>query len=72
MSKVKLANFDIRAEMKSTGVTLWQIADALRVCEMTVTRKFRREMDSSAKAEMLALIAKIAAQETGVHTDADN
>jgi hypothetical protein len=45
--------------MKSAGVTLWQIADALRVCEMTVTRKFRREMDSAGKAEMLALITQI-------------
>ena len=65
MKKTKLANFDIRARMKSTGVTLWQIADALEVCEMTVTRKLRREMDSVDKAEMLELIAQITKNRKG-------
>ena len=59
MHKSTLANADVRAEMKCAGVTLWQIADALNVCEMTVTRRFRREMNEPAKREVFELIAKI-------------
>jgi IS30 family transposase len=65
MSIAKLANSDVRGEMKTARVTLWQIADTLNVCEMTVTRKFRREMSSEEKSEMLTLIKQIAEQNKG-------
>jgi IS30 family transposase len=73
MGTTRLANADVRAEMKKAGVPLWQIADALRVCELTVTRKLRRELDSAGKIEILALIAQIAKQRNRGHTnDADS
>jgi hypothetical protein len=59
MNRAKLANSDVRAEMKRTGVTQWQIADVIGVCEMTITRKLRHEMDNAEKAEMLAVIEQI-------------
>ena len=65
MKNVNLANADIRIEMKKAGVKLWQIADALEVCEMTVTRKLRREMNCEEKAEIFALIAKITENRKG-------
>jgi hypothetical protein len=65
MCKAKLANSDVREALKTSGVKLWQIADTLQVCEMAVTRKFRREMNSEEKGEMLILIAQIAEQNKG-------
>jgi hypothetical protein len=62
MCKAKLANSDVREALKIADVKLWQIADALQVCEMTVTRKFRREMSDEEKGEMRVLIAQIANQ----------
>jgi IS30 family transposase len=65
MSNAKLANSDVRSEMKAAGVTLWQIADSLKVCEMTITRKFRREKNEAEKDEMLTIIKQIAEQNKG-------
>ena len=69
MSNSKLANADVRSEMKRAGVALWQIADALDVCEMTMTRKLRREMDEPAKREIYALIANLSAKQGEVTDD---
>jgi DNA-binding transcriptional regulator LsrR (DeoR family) len=59
MRKAKLANTDVRAEMKHAGVTQWQIADEMGVCEMTITRKLWHKMDITEKAKMFTLIERL-------------
>ncbi len=56
------ANMELRRKMKETGVTFWQIADKVGVCEMTINRRFRKELTEREKAEMNGIIDNIAAE----------
>ena len=58
-----LNNQDVRLHAKTSKVALWQIAKRMGVCEMTVTRMLRDELPQERKAELLALIDRIAAEE---------
>lgn len=62
---IKKANQDLRQEMKDKGATMWQIADAAEVCEMTVIRWFRKELPEHQKTEIRRIIAEIAAKKAG-------
>lgn len=57
------ANADIRAAAKKAGVYLYNIADRLGVCENTLTIRLRRELPADKKAEIMSLIAEIAAEQ---------
>jgi len=54
-----MANMDLRQKMKSEGVTLWQLADVLGVCEMTVSRRFRKELSEKEKNKISKIIDNI-------------
>ena len=54
------ANKDVRQYAKGKEVFLWQIANALGVSEPTVTRMFRTEMTPEKKAEIRAIIDRVA------------
>lgn len=43
------ANADIRQEMKSANVRLWQVADQLKCHESTLIRRLRHELDPEEK-----------------------
>lgn len=58
-------NEELRRKMKETGVTFWQIADVIGVCEMTISRRFRKELSENEKSEMNSIIDKLAAQKNG-------
>ena len=64
---VNSANEDLRGRMKATGVTFWQIADCLGVCEMTVSRRFRKELSEKEKIEMNDIIDSLVAQKNASH-----
>lgn len=53
-------NQEIRIKAKEKGVRLWQIAEKLGICDMTLTRKLRHELPEEEKTKILALIDKIA------------
>lgn len=55
-------NMDLREKMKATGVTFWQIADVLGVCEMTVSRRFRKELSENEKNKISGIIDRLAAE----------
>lgn len=57
-----MCNIDIRKAAKENGVFLYDIAERLGVCEMTVTRLLRRELSSEKKAQINAIIAELAAE----------
>lgn len=64
------ANSDLREKMRETGVTFWQIADRLGVCEMTVNRRFRKELPKQEKIKMLGIIDEIASERNGAKNNA--
>ncbi|MCH5192586.1 MAG: hypothetical protein J1F11_01400 [Oscillospiraceae bacterium] len=61
------ANSDLRRKAKESGVTFWQIADYMGVCEMTISRRFRRELSEKEKTEMNGIIDSLAAQKNASH-----
>lgn len=61
-NSVVMANMDLRQKMKSEGVTLWQLADVLGVCEMTVSRRFRKELSEKEKNEISGIVDRLAAE----------
>lgn len=61
-SNAVMANMKLRKKMRSEGVTLWQIADALGVCEMTMSRRFRKELSEKETREITIIIDRLAAE----------
>ena len=59
-----MTNNEIRAKAKEKSVKLWQIADALKISEPTITRKLRHELSEEEKQKILALIDEIAEKES--------
>lgn len=55
-----MANESIRREAKKARVALWELADALGISEPTMTRKLRKELETSEKERFIATIKSIA------------
>ena len=62
-------NQDLRTCAKEHGVFLWQIADALGVSEPTLTRRFRKELDSVERERILRAIERIAEENAESEVD---
>lgn len=56
---IHVANSDIRQAAFSSGVYLWEIAEAMGVTDGTFSRKLRRELDEKEKKEILKIIKTI-------------
>lgn len=56
------ANADIKSTAKEKHVCLWEIAEALHIADTTMSRKLRRELPDTDKAEIFAIIDRIATQ----------
>ena len=57
-----LANSDIRQKAKEAGVTFWQIANFMGVCELTVSRRLRFELSEQERQKFIRIIDNIALQ----------
>lgn len=53
------ANQDIRQEAKKSSVTLWQIAETLKISEATITRKLRIELPEEEKTKIFEAIKSL-------------
>ena len=56
---INAANSDIRQAEFSSGVYIWEIAEAMGVTDGTFSRKLRRELDEKEKKEILKIIKTI-------------
>lgn len=56
-----MKNIDLRTECKQANVFLWQIAEAMGICDMTLSRKLRKELPQDQKDKIKTLIAEIKA-----------
>lgn len=59
----KQMNLEIRKHASSAGVKLWQVAEELGITDFTLSRKLRHELPEDKKAEILAIIDRLAAEE---------
>lgn len=63
--EIKLANADIRNEAKRKSVRLWEIADKMGVSDQTITKRLRKELNTSEKEIYFNLIQQISAERSG-------
>lgn len=56
MNKPQISNADIREEIKSKGLYLWQVAAKLGIAESTFIRWMRMEMDNETKNRVREVI----------------
>lgn len=54
-----MANTAIRIAVASSGVKLWQIAEALGIADSSLSRKLRRELPAEEKQKILAIIDQL-------------
>lgn len=54
-----MKNMDIRLAAASSGVKLWQIADALGMTDGNFSRKLRKELPQEEKQMILEIIERI-------------
>lgn len=62
MKSRELKNADIRQAAKNAGVYLYEVADEMKMCEATFTRKMRYELPEAEKNKMFDIISKLSAQ----------
>lgn len=61
-----MKNTDIRSEIKTAGLYLWQIADALGINDGNFSRKLRHELSDEEKTRIRAIIAELSTQREAV------
>lgn len=57
---VAMTNVDLRFKAKSAGIALWEIAEELGVTEVTICRRFRKELTPEQKKVYLDAMKSIA------------
>jgi hypothetical protein len=57
-------NKDIRNEFKAADVRQWEVAEAMGICEVTLTKMLRRELPEEKKLVIRAAISKAKAFKT--------
>lgn len=60
---MKLANNDIRDEVKRAGFKLWQIAAEYGCNDGNFSRKLRKELPETEKAKIFAIIEQLKGEE---------
>ena len=63
---IKVKNTDIRSEIKSAGLYLWQIADELGINDGNFSRKLRHELSDEEKERIRMIIVELSAQREAV------
>ena len=58
-----MKNEDVRNAVKTAGLKLWQVADALNMTDATFSRKLRHELDAETKERIFEIVRTINAAE---------
>ena len=56
---IPIKNIDIRSEIKSAGLKLWEIADALGMTDSYFSRKLRHELPEADKEKIRDTIKRL-------------
>ena len=57
-----MANEKLKNEAYGAGIKLWELASAMGIADCSLSRKLRRELPEDEKAEIRAVIAKLATE----------
>lgn len=57
-----MSNQDIRRTAAGSGVKLWQVAEALRIADCSLSRKLRRELPAEEKEKIFTIIRELAGE----------
>lgn len=60
---MKIANEDIRNEIKAAGLCMWHISDELGMNDSYFSKKLRHEFSAEEKAKIRSIIAKLKEEE---------
>ena len=56
---MRVTNQDVRKEVASSGLRLWQIAEALGIADYNFSRKLRRELPAEEKEKIFGIIREL-------------
>lgn len=56
---LRVTNQDVRKEVASSGLRLWQIAEALGIADYNFSRKLRRELPAEEKEKIFGIIREL-------------
>ena len=56
---IPIKNIDIRSEIKTAGLKLWEIADELGITDSYFSRKLRHELPESDKKRIRDIIKRL-------------
>lgn len=56
-------NLDVRQEISAAGLKLWEVADALGICDSAFSRKLRHELSDDEKQQIRMIIARLSKEE---------
>lgn len=66
-------NVELRIAAKSSGVKLWEVAEAIGISDGMFSRKLRRELPEQERVKLLHIVAEIAQRkEAAAHENARN
>lgn len=66
-------NVELRVAAKSSGVKLWEVAEAIGISDGMFSRKLRRELPERERVKLLHIVAEIAQRkEAEAHENAGN
>lgn len=57
-----VANKDVRARAKSSGVFMWQIAEELGMADSGLSRAMRKELPKDCKERIFAIIDRLSGE----------
>ncbi len=60
-----MENKAIKDAARIKGVKLWEVAERLGICDTTLSRKLRRQLQPEETKRVLAIIDEISAERTG-------
>lgn len=54
-----MTNAELKAKIKAAGFSLWQIAEQVGICDITLTRWLRSERDTSHQTQIIKALNEL-------------
>lgn len=58
-----MTNSELKQEIKKSGFTLWQIAEQIGICEMSLIRWLRSERDTRNQSKVIKAFEELKAEQ---------
>ncbi len=57
-----MTNYELKQEIKKSGFTLWQVAEQIGICEMSLIRWLRSERDTRNQSKVIKAFEELKAE----------